>query len=146
MFKIAVGKSCITVGGWMSKPVDVGSLRVGGYMIVDGEPCRIVDISKSKPGKHGSAKARIVSIGVFDGAKRSFVKPVDGTAEVPIIEKRSGQVFAVNPTGIQIMDLETYEYLDTPYPEEEELKAKLAPGVEIEYWRILGKVKIVRTK
>lgn len=130
----------------MSKPVDVGSLRVGGYMIVDGEPCRIVDISKSKPGKHGSAKARIVSIGVFDGAKRSFVKPVDGTAEVPIIEKRSGQVFAVNPTGIQIMDLETYEYLDTPYPEEEELKAKLAPGVEIEYWRILGKVKIVRTK
>jgi translation initiation factor 5A (eIF-5A) len=44
------------------------------------------------------------------------------------------------------MDLETYEYLDAPYPEEEELKAKLAPGVEIEYWKILGKVKIVRTK
>jgi len=146
MFKIAVGKSYKAVGGCMSKPVDVGSLRVGGYMMVEGEPCRIVDISKSKPGKHGSAKARIVSIGVFDGAKRSFVKPVDATAEVPIIEKRSGQVFAVNPTGIQIMDLETYEYLDTPYPEEEELKAKLAPGVEIEYWRILGRVKIVRTK
>jgi len=130
----------------MSKPVDVGSLRVGGYMIVDGEPCRIVDITKSKPGKHGSAKARIVAIGVFDGAKKSIVKPVDANAEVPIIDKRNGQIFAVNPSGVQIMDLETYEYLDAPFPEDEELKAKLASGVEIEYWRILGKVKIVRAK
>ncbi|MGQ9506498.1 MAG: translation initiation factor IF-5A [Candidatus Bathycorpusculaceae bacterium] len=130
----------------MSKPVDVGSLRVGGYIIVDGEPCRIVDITKSKPGKHGSAKARIVAVGIFDGAKRSLVKPVDATADVPIIEKRSGQIFAVTPSSLQIMDLETYEYLDAPYPEEEDLKAKLSPGVEVEYWRMLGKVKIVRTK
>jgi translation initiation factor 5A len=74
------------------------------------------------------------------------VKPVDLNAEVPIIDKRAGQVFAVNPTGIQIMDMETYEYFDAPYPEEEDLKAKLVPGVEIEYWKILGKVKIVRAK
>jgi len=130
----------------MSKPVDVGSLRVGGYMVIDGEPCHIVDITKSKPGKHGSAKFRITAVGVFDGSKKSFVKPVDLMAEVPIIDKRSGQVFAVNPTGIQIMDLETYEYFDAPYPQDEELKAKLAPGVEIEYWRILDRLKIMRTK
>jgi translation initiation factor 5A len=130
----------------VSKPVDVGSLRVGGYMVIDGEPCHILDITKSKPGKHGSAKARITAIGVFDGVKRSFVKPVDLNAEVPIIDKRTGQVFAVNPSGVQIMDLETYEYFDAPYPQEEELKAKLAPGVEIEYWRILGKMKIMRAK
>jgi translation initiation factor 5A len=135
-----------SVGEFMSKPVDVGSLRVGGYLIVDGEPCRIVDITKSKPGKHGSAKARIVAVGIFDGVKRSVVKPVDANAEVPIIEKRSGQVFAVTPSSVQIMDLETYEYLDAPYPEEEDLKAKIAPGVEVEFWRILGKIKIVRTK
>lgn len=130
----------------MSKPVDVGELRVGGYMIIDGEPCHILDIQKSKPGKHGSAKARITAIGVFDGVKRSFVKPVDLGAEVPIIDKRMGQVYAVTPTGIQIMDMETYEYIDLPYPKEEELKSKLTPGVEVEYWKILGKTKIVRTK
>jgi translation initiation factor 5A len=130
----------------MSKPVEVGSLRVGGYMIVDGEPCHIVDITKSKPGKHGSAKARIVAIGIFDGVKRSIVKPVDLNAEVPIIDKRMGQIYAVTPSSIQVMDLETYEYLDVPFPEDAELKAKLTPSVEIEYWRILGKIKIVRTK
>lgn len=130
----------------MSKPAGVGSLRVGRYIIVDGEPCRIVDITKSKPGKHGSAKARIVAIGIFDGAKRSFVKPVDANVEVPMINKRSGQVFSVMSSGVQIMDLETYEYVDAPFPEDEDLKAKLAPGVEIEYWRIMGRVKILRTK
>jgi translation initiation factor 5A len=130
----------------MSKPTDVGSLRVGGYMIIDGEPCHIVDIQKSKPGKHGSAKARITAIGIFDSVKRSFVKPVDLGAEIPIIDKRTGQIFAVNPTGVQIMDMETYEYLDAPFPQEEELKAKLVSGAEVEYWRILGKTKIVRVK
>ena len=136
----------LQVGLHMTKPVHVGELRIGGYMVIEGEPCHIVDIDKSKPGKHGSAKARITAVGVFDGVKRSFVKPVDLGAEVPIIDKRMGQVFAVNPTGVQIMDLETYEYTDAPYPQDEELKAKLAPGVEIEYWRILGKMKIMRTK
>ncbi|MGD6807796.1 MAG: translation initiation factor IF-5A [Candidatus Bathyarchaeia archaeon] len=130
----------------MSRPVDVGELRVGGYMIIDGEPCRIVDIAKSKPGKHGAAKARIVAIGVFDNQKRQFVKSVDGGAEIPIIDKRAGQVFSVNPTGVQIMDLETYEYVDAPFPDEEDLKAKLVAGAEIEYWKVMGKVKIVRTK
>ncbi|MBM4400560.1 MAG: translation initiation factor IF-5A, partial [Crenarchaeota archaeon] len=93
-----------------------------------------------------SRKARIVAIGVFDGQKRQFVKPVDSNAEIPIIDKRPGQVFTVNPNSVQIMDLETYEYVDAPFPEEEELKAKLAVGAEIEYWKIMGRVKIVRAK
>ena len=60
-----------TVGECMSRPVDVGELRVGGYMMIEGEPCRIVDIAKSKPGKHGSAKARIVAIGVFGNSEKT---------------------------------------------------------------------------
>jgi translation initiation factor 5A len=136
----------LNCGERMSKPVDVGSLRVGGYMMIEGEPCRIVDIAKSKPGKHGAAKARIVAIGVFDNQKRQFVKPVDANAEVPLIDKRTGQVFAVNPNGVQIMDLETYEYLDAPFPDEADLKEKLVAGTEMEYWKILGKIKIIRAK
>jgi translation initiation factor 5A len=146
---MGVVKNCLNrldLGERMTKPIDVGSLRVGGYMIIDGEPCHIVDITKSKPGKHGSAKARIVAIGVFDDQKRQFVKPVDLNAEVPLIDKRPGQVFAVNPNGVQIMDLETFEYLDAPFPKEEDLKAKIVAGAEIEYWKIMGKVKITRVK
>jgi translation initiation factor 5A len=126
--------------------VDVGSVKEGQYIIVDGEPCRVVSLEKSKPGKHGSAKARIVAIGVFDGVKRSIVSPVDARIEVPVIEKRSGQVISTTPEVVQLMDLETYETFETPMPAEEELKSRIADGAEVEYWRILGRVKIVRVK
>jgi len=130
----------------VSKPVELGSIKVGSYVMVDNEPCRIVDYTKSKPGKHGSAKARVVAIGVFDNVKRSFVKPVDSQVEVPLIEKRSGQVLALMPSAVQLMDLETYEVFESPFPEDEALKGRLANGVEVEYWRILGRTKIMRTK
>jgi len=129
----------------MSKPTEVGALKVGSYVIIENEPCRIVDLAKSKPGKHGSAKARVVAVGVFDGVKRSFVKPVDAQAEVPMIEKRTGQVIALLPLAVQVMDMETYEVFEAPMPEEE-LMSKLGSGVEVEYWRILGRIKIQRTK
>ena len=130
----------------MSKPTELGAIKVGSYVLIDGEPCRIVDYAKSKPGKHGSAKARVVAIGVFDSVKRTFVKPVDSQVEVPLIEKKGGQVISLLPNAVQIMDLENYEIFEAPQPEDEDLKAKLASGVEVEYWRILGRTKIMRIK
>ena len=130
----------------MSKPMELGALRVGSYVVIEEKPCRIINLTKSKPGKHGSAKARVVAIGVFDGTKKSFVKPVSAQVEVPLIEKRSAQVLSLLPATVQVMDLETYEIFETPIPEEEEIKSKLDSGVEIEYWRILGRTKIMRTK
>jgi len=130
----------------MSKPMDVGSLKVGSYIIIDGEPCKIVSYSKSKPGKHGSAKARIVAIGVFNEAKKTIVKPVSAQVDVPLIEKKTGQVIALLPSEVQLMDLETYEMTEAPYPEDENLKANLSSGVEVEYWQILGRTRITRTK
>jgi len=125
--------------------MELGALRVGSYIIIDGEPCRIMSYTKSKPGKHGSAKARIVAIGVFDEAKRTLVKPVSAQVEVPLIEKRGGQVIALLPTTVQVMDLETYEIFEAPLPEKE-IESKLASGIEVEYWRILGITRIMRTK
>ena len=130
----------------MSKPVELGSIKVGSFVMIDNEPCHIVEYNKSKPGKHGAAKARVVAIGVFDSVKRSFVKPVSSQVEVPMIEKRSGQVLAVMPSTVQLMDLETYEVLESPFPEDEALKSRLTNGVEVEYWRILGRTKVMRTK
>ena len=130
----------------MSKPMDVGSLKVGSYIIIDDAPCKIVSYSKSKPGKHGAAKARIVAISVFDETKKTLVKPVSAQVDVPLIEKKTGQIIALLPSAVQLMDLETYEMLEAPYPDEQELKDKLASGIEVEYWQILGRTRIIRTK
>ncbi len=77
----------------------LGELKKGSYIVIDGEPCRIVEITKAKTGKHGSAKAHVVAIGVFSGQKKTFVAPVDTRVQVPIIEKRLAQVLAENNEG-----------------------------------------------
>ncbi|MFI5420558.1 MAG: translation initiation factor IF-5A [Nitrososphaerales archaeon] len=130
----------------MSKPVDLGSLKEGSYIVIDGEAGRIVEYDKSKPGKHGAAKARVVAIGVFDSVKRSLVLPVSTNVEVPLIEKKSGQVVSSDPNNVQIMDLETFETFDVPAPTDPDIKNRVASGVEVEYWRVLGRTKIMRVK
>jgi translation initiation factor 5A len=124
----------------------VGELKVGSYAIVNDEPCQIVSIQKSKPGKHGSAKFRCRAISLFDGSKSSFVSPVDQTIQIPIVEKKSGQIVSMSPSTVQLMDLETYEIFDVAIPQEEEIKIKLEPGKEVEYWIITGRYKIQRVK
>ena len=130
----------------MSKPVDVGSLKIGQYVIIDGEPCRIVEFEKSKPGKHGAAKARIVGISVFTGQKKNLISPVDAKTEVPMIDKRTGQIISISGDTLQVMDMEDYQTFETPMPEDAELKASLSAGNEVEYWDVLGRRMVVRRK
>ncbi len=128
-----------------TRPGELGSLKPGNLVVIDGEPCKVVSIEKSKPGKHGSAKARVVAIGIFDNVKRSLVGPVDSHVDIPIISKRSAQVVSIMDT-VQLMDLETYEMFETNLPEDEELRKKLEPGVTVEYWEIMNRKMIVRVK
>ncbi|MCD6324045.1 MAG: translation initiation factor IF-5A [Desulfurococcales archaeon] len=123
---------------------ELGSLKTGNFIVIDGEPCRIVEISKAKTGKHGSAKAHVVAIGIFTGNKKTLVAPVSQRVEVPIINKRTGQVIAVTGDTLQLMDLETYETLEVEMPSEEDLRSKLQPGAEVEYWEVMGQRKIMR--
>jgi len=130
----------------VSRPTDLGSVKVGSYMMIDGEPCKIVEYDKSKPGKHGSAKARVVGIGLFDDVKRSHVSPVSANIEVPMLEKKTGQVISMTDDTIQLMDLANFEVFDVPNTTDTDLKNKIQNGVEIEYWRVLGRNKIIRVK
>ena len=128
----------------------LGELKQGNFIMIDGEPCKIVSITKAKTGKHGSAKANVVAISLISGAKKTLVAPVDTRVEVPIIEERVGQVLAITGDTVQLMDMENYETCEVPLPEDEELRSKLQAGVEVEYWimppdvykimRIRGKV------
>ncbi|HYP42948.1 MAG TPA: translation initiation factor IF-5A [Candidatus Nitrosocosmicus sp.] len=125
--------------------MDLGSLKVGSYIIIDGEPCRIVSYDHSKPGKHGSAKARVAAIGVFDGSRHSMVSPVSANVEVPLINKKSGQIISMSGQTLQIMDLETFEVFETSAVDDE-IRDKISQSSEVEYWKVLDRVKIVRVK
>src|ERR687885_1293144 len=125
--------------------MDLGSLKVGSYIIIDGEPCRIVSYDHSKPGKHGSAKARVAAIGVFDGSRHSLVSPVSASVDVPLIDKRNGQVISISGQTLQLMDFETFEVFETSSIEDE-IRDKIRQGGEVEYWKVLDRIKIVRAK
>jgi translation initiation factor 5A len=124
----------------------VGELKVGSYAVIDGEPCRIVSIDKSKPGKHGSAKFRCTGISLLDDSKRSFVSPVDASIQIPIVDKRNAQIVSVGETTVQLMDLESYEVFEVALPKEEEIRSRLEAGKEVEYWNIMGRYRIQRVK
>jgi translation initiation factor 5A len=126
----------------MKELAEVRTLKVGRYMIIDEEPCKIMSISTSKPGKHGEAKARIEAIGIFDGQKRSVVHPVKHKVSVPIIDKRSAQIVAIMGENVQLMDLETYETFEMKITDE--FKDQLQPGSEVLYLEALGRKKITR--
>jgi translation initiation factor 5A len=122
---------------------EVRSLKPNRYVLIDDEPCKILSISTSKPGKHGEAKARIEAVGVFDGQKRSIVHPVTHKVRVPMMDKRSAQVIALMGSEVQLMDMKTYETFNLPV--DEDLMDKLVPGNEIQYIEAMGRRKITRT-
>jgi translation initiation factor 5A len=110
---------------------EVRELKEGRYMLIDEEPCKIISISTSKPGKHGEAKANIDAVGIFDKKKRSVVFPVKHRVQVPMIDKRKAQILAVGGNEVQLMDLETFENFSLAVPEE--FEGQLHSGEEIMY-------------
>ncbi len=124
----------------MKEQVETRELKEGRYVIIDDEPCVIKSIAKSKPGKHGAAKARVDAVGIFDGQKRSIVQPVTAKVYVPIVERKSGQVLTIAENSAQLMDLGDYSTIDVPITEED--RAKLEEGKEVSYLLVMGKTKM----
>jgi len=123
---------------------EVGKLKEGRFVIIDNEPCRIVGMTISAPGKHGHAKAKIDAIGLFDTQKHTVIRPTSAKIEIPIIERGSAQVLAVVGTHAQLMDLTSYETFELPIPIN--LRGEVNEGAEVEYIQALGRRKIERVK
>ncbi len=124
---------------------EVKDLKEGKLVVIDGEPCRIVSIQKSKPGKHGAAKARVEGISLFTGQKKTLLKSTDSPCEIPILLRKNAQVVAdLGGDRVQLMDLETYETYELDVPED--LKGKLSPGDEVEVNEVMGRRFIARKR
>jgi translation initiation factor 5A len=104
----------------------------GTYLMIDGEPCEVRDISMSSPGKHGSAKAKIKARGVFDDKDRHITKPGDTMMMSPDVDKKIGQVVSRDGNIAQVMDMDTYETEEMELPDD----LDAGEGDEIEYWVI----------
>jgi translation initiation factor 5A len=132
---------------------EIQKLKTGQYIMVDEEPCIIKSTERSKSGKHGHAKVRVVCVGMFDNNKRSLTIPSGHMVEVPEINKGNAQINFIEDTSINIMNLETYESFDVDWPQDDDLKNKLKElqtdpnkisATQVEYWQLAGRTLINR--
>lgn len=123
----------------MKEQAEVRTLKVNRYLVDNDEPCKILSITTSKPGKHGAAKARIDVVGVFTNNKRSVVYSMTDKVFIPMIDKRKAQILSVQGTTVQLMDAETYDTFDMEVPDGMTLEA----GGEIPYWEALGRKMLI---
>ena len=114
----------------------IKSLKKGSFILIDDVPCRVVSVNVSKSGKHGAAKARVEGMGLFDGRRRSIIKPADAKVSVPVLLKKQAQVLAIVGERVQLMDLTDYSNFELDIPED--MKGKLESGQEIMYYEIEG--------
>lgn len=122
------------------KLLNAHELKEGNFIIVDGAPCIVRGVEISKTGKHGASKCRIEAIGLLDDKKRVFVKPGGDRLEVPLVEKKRGQVLTVGEKA-SIMDIDSYETLEVVISSD--VKDSVKEGVQVEYWDIEG-AKIIK--
>lgn len=125
--------------------IDAHGCTPGTTILIDGNACTVTSNDVSKTGKHGASKCRIEAREILTGKKKIVAVPGSDRFEVPLIEKKKAQVITVNEEDMtaSIMDLESYETLDNVIFIED-LKGKLSPDQQIEYWDIEGKKAIMR--
>lgn len=119
----------------------VTELREGNYAIIEGAPCIVKNIEISKTGKHGHSKARFDAIGLIDNKKRVVLLPGHERVDVPLVEKKRGQVLSISDKA-SIMDLESFETIEVAIPSD--MKDEIKEGVQVEYWDIEGQKVIKR--
>lgn len=124
------------------KIINATEVKVGTNIIVDEMPCTVKSIDISKTGKHGHAKCRIEAVGIITGQKKVFVIPGHDRLEVPLVDKRKGQVLSMGDK-VSVMDLESFETIDVPCSDE--IKSQLEENSKVEYWDIEGE-KIIKRK
>ncbi len=125
----------------VAKVIDATEMRVGTFLLLDGVAHQVKKMDISKTGKHGHSKVRFEAINIFSGKKKVQVVPGHDKFEVPMIDKRNGQVLSVSGNIASVMDNENFENLDLEIGEGVE---GIGEGVEVEYWDIEGEKLLKR--
>ncbi|XP_061351952.1 eukaryotic translation initiation factor 5A-4-like [Gastrolobium bilobum] len=69
-------------GASKTYPQQAGTIRKNGYIVIKARPCKVVEVSTSKTGKHGHAKCHFVGIDIFTGKKLEDIVPSSHNCDV----------------------------------------------------------------
>ncbi|KAI9591553.1 eukaryotic translation initiation factor 5A-2 [Syncephalis fuscata] len=100
-------------------PMQCSALRKGGHVVIKGRPCKIVDMSTSKTGKHGHAKVNMTAIDIFTGKKLEDVSPSTHNMDVPNVSRVEYEAVMIDDDGfVTLMTPDGASKDDIKYPED----------------------------
>lgn len=106
-------------GSSLTYPLQCSALRKNGFVNIKGRPCKIVDMSTSKTGKHGHAKVHLVALDIFTGKKLEDLSPSTHNMEVPFVKRTEYQLLDIDDGFLSLMTMDGETKDDVRAPEGE---------------------------
>jgi len=121
--------------GSLSYPAQCSSIKKGGYVVIKDKPCKVVETSTSKTGKHGHAKVHMVALDIFTGKKYEEICPSTHNMMVPNVSRTEFMLIDISDDGylsLLLPDGSTKEDLKLPSGElGEKMQAAFDDGKEV---------------
>ncbi|ESR52009.1 eukaryotic translation initiation factor 5A [Citrus sinensis] len=112
-------------------PQQAGTIRKNGYIVIKGRPCKVVEVSTSKTGKHGHAKCHFVGIDIFNGKKLEDIVPSSHNCDVPHVTRTDYQLIDISEDGfVSLLTENGNTKDDLRLPTDENLLSQIKDGFE----------------
>ncbi|KAE9419540.1 hypothetical protein Angca_006623 [Angiostrongylus cantonensis] len=121
-------------------PKQCSALRKNEHVMIKGRPCKIVEMSTSKTGKHGHAKVHLVALDIFTNKKLEDICPSTHNMDVPVVKRREFILMSIEDGFCSLMDPETCDLKDDLKMPEGELGNQIKEALDKDEGSVLVSV------
>lgn len=120
------GEDVIEYQGSATYPMKCSALRKNGFVMIKSRPCKLVEMSTSKTGKHGHDEVHLVGLDIFNGKRYEDLCPSTHNIDVPNVSRIDYTLIDISDDGfVTLMTDKGDTRQDLHLPTDPELAAKI---------------------